>query len=92
MQSQLRGPMSGRSTSCDGFLYSIWLALEIFGRMTTCKPCAQVTAAAARIVGAEVPPGTPLMQAGMDSLGAVELRRELAAALGELQAGSMLET
>jgi len=46
------------------------------------KPSAQVTMAAARIVGAPVPPATPLMQAGMDSLGAVELRRELAAALG----------
>ena len=42
----------------------------------------QITSAAARIVGAPVPPDTPLMQAGMDSLGAVELRRELAAALG----------
>ena len=44
----------------------------------------QVSAAAARIVGSAVPPAAPLMQAGMDSLGAVELRRELAAALGTL--------
>ena len=43
-----------------------------------------MTSAAARIIGAPVPPATPLMQAGMDSLGAVELRRELAAALGAL--------
>ena len=49
-------------------------------RRTVALP--QVSAAAARIVGAPVPAAAPLMQAGMDSLGAVELRRELAAVLG----------
>lgn len=32
---------------------------------------------AERIVGAPVPRGEPLMQAGLDSLGAVDLRREM---------------
>lgn len=32
---------------------------------------------AERIVGAAVPRGEPLMQAGLDSLGAVDLRREM---------------
>jgi len=36
---------------------------------------------AERIVGAAVPRGEPLMQAGLDSLGAVDLRREMATLL-----------
>lgn len=40
-----------------------------------CAP--QVSDIAARITGAAVPPGEPLMQAGLDSLAAVDLRREL---------------
>ena len=35
-----------------------------------------------RVVGADVPPTTPLMQAGLDSLGTLELRDALAAATG----------
>ena len=41
----------------------------------------QVAAAAERITGCAVPEGEPLMQAGLDSLGAVDLRRDLAAVL-----------
>lgn len=40
----------------------------------------QVSEVAARIVGSEVPHTEPLMQAGLDSLAAVDLRRELTAA------------
>jgi aryl carrier-like protein len=46
----------------------------------------QVSAVAERIVGGTIAPDASLMQAGLDSLGAVDLRRELAAAL-QLGAG-----
>ena len=43
---------------------------------------AQVEAAVTRVVGAKVPLDAPLMSSGLDSLGAVELRNALEAALG----------
>ena len=43
----------------------------------------QVSAAVERLLGAaEVPPDQPLMEAGLDSLGAVELRSSLESAFG----------
>jgi Phosphopantetheine attachment site len=41
----------------------------------------QVSAVAERIVGGAIAADASLMQAGLDSLGSVDLRRELAAAL-----------
>jgi acyl carrier protein len=41
---------------------------------------AQLTDVAAGVLGAAVPPNQPLMEAGLDSLGAVELRNAVAAA------------
>jgi acyl carrier protein len=43
---------------------------------------AQVAAVVRSVLGAEVAPDAPLMAAGLDSLGAVELRNSLEGALG----------
>ncbi len=47
-----------------------------------CKPLLQVLAAAQAVMGADVRAEAPLMSAGLDSLGAVELRKELSTLTG----------
>ncbi len=92
--SASRDPISGNSEACveaherqpgaamsAGSYYCFYVFSGIFLMVGDCwyDALMQVSEVAARIVGAPVPVAEPLMQAGLDSLAAVDLRQELIA-------------